>query len=71
MMPRLNVEATHELRAAQANAAYIEENYSGHEVNDGWAIDDVNKVYTSKVYGVGVAVSTSMEPPYETTEEDL
>jgi chloramphenicol 3-O-phosphotransferase len=70
-MPRINVEATHELRAAQANAAYIEEHYPGYGVNDGWAVDCVSRVYTSKVYGVGVAVSTSMEPPYETTEGDL
>lgn len=69
-MPRINWEATHELRAANANAAYIEEHFPDANVNDGWAIDEVNGTYSSKVYGFGV-VTTSFEPPYPTTYQEF
>lgn len=69
-MPRLNVEATHELLAAQANAAYIEEHFPGASVNDGWFIDTIDRTYCSKVYGFG-AVTTSMEPPYNSVYQEF
>lgn len=68
-MPRINWLRTHEKRAAEANMEYIEEHYPGRSVNDGWGVDEVERYYSSKVYGDAVVVTTSMVPPYETSEE--
>lgn len=66
-MPRLNPERTNELKAQQANAEYIRKHFPLNvQVNDGWAVDTVDQVYTSKVYGHGT-VSTDMYPPFKTT----
>lgn len=69
-MPRINWEATHALRAQQANVAYIEEHFPRAAVNDGWAVDYIDKIYCSKVYGFGT-VTTSMEPPYTSIYQEF
>ena len=69
-MPRLNIERTNrEILAPAANAQFVEEHFPWAKVNDGWAIDEVEGTYSTKVYGHGV-VTTEMDPPFRTTFQE-
>lgn len=64
-MPRINEERTKEVQAWNAHHKYLEEHFPDHKINEGWYVDGVDGMITSKVYGWGF-VTTWMEPPYDT-----
>jgi hypothetical protein len=69
-LPRLNVERTNELRAWSAHEEYLEDNFKGYAINEGWVVDYVFRIIQSKVYTRGI-VTTSMNPPFPTDFEEF